>query len=30
MDQWDQTIVYGDFILVVEKETIYFPLLDEA
>lgn len=30
MDNWDELIVYGDYILVVEKETVYFRLLSEA
>jgi hypothetical protein len=30
MDYWDESIVTGEFILVVEKETMYFRILDEA
>jgi DNA topoisomerase VI subunit A len=30
MDNWDEIEVYGKRILVVEKETIYFRLLEEG
>jgi meiotic recombination protein SPO11 len=30
MDEWQEVVVYGRFILVVEKETVYFRLLQEA
>ena len=30
MDSWDEMIVYGSYILVVEKETVYFRLLNEG
>jgi DNA topoisomerase VI subunit A len=29
MDDWSEVIVYGKFILVVEKETLYFRILDD-